>query len=219
MTAWEEVAADVFRRRYQPLDVSVCVLRGTGGLLVCDTRSSHRQSDEIRADLRELGTLPGCWRVHTHANSDPTVANARSGPARALGARIFRPVRVAGDVDACERLWRGELIASGEEPRDEWAEIVIPPPTVLVGEAMTLDLGGIAAELRYLGRGHTDNGLLVHVPASGVWLTGDLVEESGPPVYASGSFPLDWPVTIGRLRAALREGDGLGPGRGPAVGG
>ena len=51
MTAWEEVADGVFRRRYQPHDVSVCVIRGTGGLLVCDTRSSHRQADEIRADL------------------------------------------------------------------------------------------------------------------------------------------------------------------------
>ena len=66
---------------------------------------------------------------------------------------------------------------------------------------MTLDLGGTTAELLHLGRGHTDNDLLVHLPASGVWLTGDLVEESGPPVYGSGSFPLDWPATIGRLRA------------------
>jgi len=49
VTAWEEVAADVFRRRYQPHDVSVCVVRSAGGLLVCDTRCSHRQADEIRA--------------------------------------------------------------------------------------------------------------------------------------------------------------------------
>jgi glyoxylase-like metal-dependent hydrolase (beta-lactamase superfamily II) len=58
----------------------------------------------------------------------------------------------------------------------------------------------------------------VHLPASGVWLTGDLVEESGPPVYGSGSFPLDWPATIGRLRAALREGDILVPGHGAVAG-
>ena len=217
MTAWEEVAADVFRRRYQPLDVSVCVLRGTGGLLVCDTRSSHRQADEIRADLAELGTLPVRWVVNTHAHFDHSFGNARFGPDSDLGAEIYAHERVPAHLDAYERPWLAELIASGEEPRDEWAEIVITPPTVLVGEAMTLDLGGIAAELRYLGRGHTDNDLLVHVPASGVWLTGDLVEESGPPVYASGSFPLDWPVTIGRLRAALREGDVLVPGHGAVV--
>jgi glyoxylase-like metal-dependent hydrolase (beta-lactamase superfamily II) len=110
-----------------------------------------------------------------------------------------------------------ELIAAGEEPVGEWREIVITPPTVLVGQRMTLDLGGLTAELRHLGRGHTDNDLLVHLPARGVWLTGDLVEESGPPVYGSGSFPLDWPGTIARLRAELRDGDVLVPGHGAVV--
>src|SRR5438045_8003562 len=36
-------------------------------------------------------------------------------------------------------------------------------------------------------------------------------------VYGSGSFPLDWPGTIGRLRAALHEGDVLVPGHGAVV--
>jgi len=85
-------------------------------------------------------------------------------------------------------------------------------------EESPLDLGGTVAELLYLGRGHTDNDLLVHLPASGVWLTGDLVEESGPPVYGPDSFPLDWPATMGRLQAALSEGDLLVPGHGAVVG-
>ncbi|HEY2308693.1 MAG TPA: MBL fold metallo-hydrolase [Streptosporangiaceae bacterium] len=218
MTAWEEVAAGIFRRRYQPYDVSVCVVRGTGGLLVCDTRSSHRQADEILADLRELGTLPVRWVVNTHAHFDHSFGNARFGPGSDLGAPIYGHERVPAHLDAYERPMLAELIAAGEEPAGEWREIVITPPTVLVGEKMTLDLGGTAAELLHLGRGHTDNDLLVHLPASGVWLTGDLVEESGPPVYGSGSFPLDWPATIGRLRAALRDGDVLVPGHGAVVG-
>ena len=212
------MAADVFRRRYQPHDVSVCVVRAADGLLVCDTRSSHRQADEILADLAELGTLPVRWVVNTHAHFDHSFGNARFGPDSDLGAPIYAHERVPAHLDTYERPMLAELITAGEEPREEWAEIVITPPTVLVGEAMTLDLGGTAAELLHLGRGHTDNDLLVHVPASGAWLTGDLVEESGPPVYGSGSFPLDWPGTIGRLRAALREGDVLVPGHGAVVG-
>jgi|SRR5579859_107187 len=217
MTAWEEVADGVFRRRYRPHDVSVCVARGAGGLLVCDTRSSHRQADEIRADLAELGTLPVRWVVNTHAHFDHSFGNARFGPDSDLGAPIYGHERVPAHLDAYERPMLAEVIASGEEPADEWREIVITPPTVLVHEATTLDLGGTAAELLHFGRGHTDNDLLVHLPGSGVWLTGDLVEESGPPVYGSGSFPLDWPGTIGRVRAALREGDVLVPGHGAVV--
>jgi glyoxylase-like metal-dependent hydrolase (beta-lactamase superfamily II) len=218
VTDWEEVADGVFRRRYQPHDVSVCVVRGADGLLVCDTRSSHRQADEIRADLKALGTLPVRWVVNTHAHFDHSFGNARFGPDSDLGAPIYGHELVPAHLDAYERPMLAEVIASGEEPAGEWADVVITPPTVLVGEAMTLDLGGTAAELRHFGRGHTDNDLLVHLPASGVWLVGDLVEESGPPVYGSGSFPLDWPGTIGRLRAALRDGDVLVPGHGAVVG-
>ena len=218
MTAWEEVAPGVFRRRYQPHDVSVCVVRGEHGLLVCDTRSSHRQADEIRADLRELGTQPVRWVVNTHAHFDHTFGNARFGPDSDLGVPIYGHELVPAHLDAYERPMLARLIAAGEEAADEWREIVITPPTVLVGEEMTLDLGGTGAELLHLGRGHTDNDLLVHLPASGVWLTGDLVEESGPPVYGPDSFPLDWPGTIARLRAALGEGDVLVPGHGAVVG-
>ena len=217
VTAWEEVAADVFRRRYQPHDVSVCVVRSAGGLLVCDTRCSHRQADEIRADLAALGTLPVRWVVNTHAHFDHTFGNARFGPDSDLGAPIYAHERVPAHLDTYERPMLAKLIAAGEEPVGEWREIVITPPTVLVGEAMTLDLGATTAELLHLGRGHTDNDLLVHLPASGVWFVGDLVEESGPPVYGSGSFPLDWPRTIGQLRAELHDGDVLVPGHGAVV--
>jgi glyoxylase-like metal-dependent hydrolase (beta-lactamase superfamily II) len=218
VTAWEEVAPGVFQRRYQPHDVSVCVVRGDEGLLVCDTRSSHRQADEIRADLRELGSLPVRWVVNTHAHFDHTFGNARFGPASDLGAPIYGHERVPAHLDAYERRVLAELIADAGAPAGEWREVVITPPTVLVGEAMTLGLGGRAAELLHLGRGHTDNDLLVHVPDAGAWLAGDLIEESGPPVYGPDSFPLDWPATVGRLRAALGERDVLVPGHGAVVG-
>ena len=217
MAAWAEVAAGVFQRRYQPLDVNVCVVRGTGGLLVCDTRSSHRQADELRADLKELGTQRVRWVINTHAHFDHTFGNARFGPGSDISAPIYGHERMPAHLDAYERRVLAELIAEAEEP-EQWREVVITSPTVLVGTAMTLDLGGRAVELRYLGRGHTDNDLLVHVPDAGAWLAGDLIEESGPPVYGPDSFPLDWPTTITRLRAALGAGDVLVPGHGAAVG-
>lgn len=68
---WNEVAAGVFQRRYQPLDVSVCVV---------DTRSSPRQADELLTDLRELGGLPVRWVVSTHADFDHCFGNQRFGP-------------------------------------------------------------------------------------------------------------------------------------------
>jgi glyoxylase-like metal-dependent hydrolase (beta-lactamase superfamily II) len=214
---WAEVAPGVFQRRYQPLDVSVGVVRGTDGLLVVDTRSSHREADEIRADLRELGPLPVRWVVNTHAHHDHTFGNARFGPASDLDAPIYGHERVPAHLDEYERPMLADWVARGEEPVDDWREVVITPPSVLVGDRMVIDLGDRPVELVHLGRGHTDNDLLVHVPDAHAWMVGDLLEESGPPMYGSGSYPLDWPDTIGRLRAALRTGDVLVPGHGAVV--
>jgi glyoxylase-like metal-dependent hydrolase (beta-lactamase superfamily II) len=60
--------------------------------------------------------------------------------------------------------------------------------------------------------------LLVHVPDATTWLAGDLVEQSGPPMYGSGCFPLEWPDTIGALRERLIDDDIVVPGHGAVVG-
>jgi glyoxylase-like metal-dependent hydrolase (beta-lactamase superfamily II) len=177
---WTEVADDVFRRRYEPYDVSACVVRGGAGLLVVDSRASHRQADELRADLREFGPLTVVALVNTHA-----FGNARFGPGSDLTVPIYAHRLVPAHLDAYERPMLAEWVARGEEPVDEWREVVITPPTVLVDEGASLDLGDRTVAMRHLGRGHTDNDLLVHVPDASAWLVGDVLEESGPPMYGS----------------------------------
>jgi glyoxylase-like metal-dependent hydrolase (beta-lactamase superfamily II) len=215
---WDEVAAGVFQRRYDPLDVSVCVIRGPDGLAVVDTRSSPRQADEIRADLRELGGSPVRWVINTHAHFDHCFGNQRFGPDSDLGAPIYGHARIPAHLGQYERPLLAGWIASGAEPADEWPEVIITPPNELVGDRQVLDLGGRAVHLLHLGRSHTDNDLLVHVPDAGTWLLGDVIEESGPPVYGPDSFPLEWPGTLARLMVLLGDGDVLVPGHGRPVG-
>jgi glyoxylase-like metal-dependent hydrolase (beta-lactamase superfamily II) len=215
---WNEVAAGVFQRRYNPLDVSVCVIRGSDGLAVVDTRSSPRQADEIRADVRELGSAPVRWVINTHGHFDHCFGNQRFGPGSDLNVPIYGHVRVPAFLDKFERPGLAEAIASGEEPADEWREVVITPPTELVGDSRTLDLGDRAVDMLHLGRGHTDNDLLLHIPDAAAWLVGDVIEESGPPCYGAGSFPMDWPDTVSRLLALVGDGDVLVPGHGAPVG-
>jgi glyoxylase-like metal-dependent hydrolase (beta-lactamase superfamily II) len=215
---WNEVAAGVFQRRYNPLDVSVCVVRGSDGLAVVDTRGSPRQADEIRADLRELGSEPVRWVINTHGHFDHCFGNQRFGPGSDLNVPIYGHAGVPAFLDKFERPGLAEAIASGEEPADEWREVVITPPTELVGDRHTLDLGDRAVDMLYLGRGHTDNDLLLHIPDAAAWLVGDVIEESGPPCYGAGSFPMDWPDTVSRLLELAGDGDVLVPGHGAPVG-
>lgn len=215
---WDEVADGVFQRRYNPLDVSVCVIRGSAGLAVVDTRSSPRQADEIRADLRELGSAPVRWVINTHGHFDHCFGNQRFGPASDLNLPIYGHVLLPAFLDTYERPRLAEAIASGEERGGEEREVIITPPTELVAGRHVLDVGDRPVELLYFGRGHTDNDLLVHLPDAAAWLVGDLIEESGPPCYGPESFPFDWPVTVARLLAQLADGDVLVPGHGAPVG-
>ncbi len=215
---WDEVAAGVFQRRYDPLDVSVCVVRGSAGLAVVDTRSSPRQADEILADLRELGRGPVRWVINTHAHFDHCFGNQRFGPGSDLNVPVYGHLRAPAHLDEFERPLLAEWIALGEEPAGEWPEVIITAPTDLVGDRHALDLGSRVVALLHLGRGHTDNDLLVHVPDAGAWLTGDVIEESGPPCYGPDSFPLEWPGTVTRLLALTGESDVLVPGHGRPVG-
>jgi len=215
---WNEVADAVYQRRYDPLDVSVCVVRGAGGLLLVDTRSSHREADEIRADLRAFGDVAVRWVVNTHAHYDHCFGNARFGRGSAVGAPIYGHRGIPAHLDAYERPRLQDWIARGVEPVADWREVVITPPDVLVDASATIDVGDREVRLLHLGRGHTDNDLVVHVPDAGAWLVGDLVEESGPPMYGSGSFPLEWPATVAALARRLGPDTTVVPGHGAPVG-
>jgi glyoxylase-like metal-dependent hydrolase (beta-lactamase superfamily II) len=207
----------VFQRRYDPLDVSICVIRGSDGLAVVDTRSSPQQADEIRADLRELGNSPVRCVVNTHAHFDHSFGNQSFGPNSDINVPIYGHVRVPAHLEAYERPLLAGWIGRGEEPAEEWRAVVITPPTVLVGERHALDLGDRTVDLLHLGRGHTDNDLMLHVPDAAAWLVGDLIEESGPPYYGPESFPLEWPVTVAHLLVLLDPGEVLVPGHGGPV--
>jgi glyoxylase-like metal-dependent hydrolase (beta-lactamase superfamily II) len=215
---WNEVAAGVFQRRYNPHDVSVCVIRDSDGFAVVDTRGSPRQADEIRADLRELGSQAVRWVVNTHAHFDHCFGNQRFGPGSDLNVPVYGHVLAPAHLDEHERPALADSIARGEEPADEWREVVITPPTDLVGDRHVLDLGDRSVDLLHLGRAHTDNDLVLHIADASAWLLGDVIEESGPPFYGSDCFPLEWPQTIGRLLGLLEDGAVLVPGHGRPVG-
>jgi glyoxylase-like metal-dependent hydrolase (beta-lactamase superfamily II) len=91
-------------------------------------------------------------------------------------------------VDKHREFGYAELAADIEASR-------IDPPDELVDDVATLAVGGRPVQLRHLGRGHTDNDLVLTVPDADLLIAGDLVEEGAPPQFGS-AFPLDWPGTL-----------------------
>jgi glyoxylase-like metal-dependent hydrolase (beta-lactamase superfamily II) len=105
------------------------------------------------------------------------------------------------------------LAASPAESAEQFREVELTPPTALVENAASLDLGDRQVELRHLGRGHTDNDVVVTVPDASVLFAGDLLENAPAPGFGD-SYPIAW---VDTARALLELVDGMVvPGHGDA---
>jgi glyoxylase-like metal-dependent hydrolase (beta-lactamase superfamily II) len=188
-----ELGAGVFALRYEFYDQQIGVLVGSDDVLVIDTRSTHVQAEELRGDIGRLTRQPVTIVVNTHGHYD-----------HCFGNRPFRPAQIWGHVRCVAMLQRtGEqqrAVMRRQAPRlaAELDAVVIDPPDRTIDDVATLDLGGRRVELRYLGRGHTDNDIVVRLPDDGVLFAGDLLENGAPPYFADG-YPIDWPATVESL--------------------
>jgi len=185
-SVWREVGDRVWVRRYESLDQTIGVIGAEAGLVVIDTRAHHRAADELRADLRQL---PGDVTVvvNTHGHWDHTFGNARFVP-----TPIWGHVRCATMI-----IERGEEVRARlleDYPREPFDEVVLTPPSELFTESAVLDLGDRQVELRYLGRGHTDNDIVITVPDASVLFAGDLLENAPAPGFGD-SYPIAWADT------------------------
>ena len=195
-SVWREVADRVWIRRYEALDQTIGVIGGEVGLVVIDTRATHLLADELRAELEELaGSVVAV--VNTHGHWDHAFGNARFLP-----APIWGHVRCAAML-----LERGEIMRARlmrDYPDEPFGEVEITPPTDLFEDSATLDLGDRQVELRYLGRGHTDNDVVITVPDASVLFAGDLLENAPAPGFGD-SYPIAW-VDTGYALLELVDG-------------
>lgn len=202
MDVWREVGDGVFVRRYPFFDSNVGAIVGDDGVLIVDTRTSHAQADEIRRELAEVTSLPVVRVVNTHMHSDHTFGNARFG-----GAQLWGHERCAAALREGGEAARAALIAQFPGKEAEFREVLIVPPDHTFAERATVAWGGRSVELLYLGRGHTDNDIVIVVPAreadgGAVVFVGDLLENGAPPWFGDG-YPLDWPATAERVVALI----------------
>jgi glyoxylase-like metal-dependent hydrolase (beta-lactamase superfamily II) len=89
-------------------------------------------------------------------------------------------------------------------PGEAADEVVLTPPTELFDTSAALDLGDRRVELRHLGRGHTDNDVVITVPDASVLFAGDLLENAPAPGFGD-SYPIAWAET-GRRLLELADG-------------
>jgi glyoxylase-like metal-dependent hydrolase (beta-lactamase superfamily II) len=206
---WVEIGERVFVRRYPFFDQNIVAILGRDEALIVDTRSTPAQAREILDDLRELGAPPVGIVVNTHGHYD-----------HAFGNSVFRPAPIWGHERCAAMLRRfGERMreaAATEAPpiADGLREVLVDPPDRLFRERATICLDDDReVELRHLGRGHTDNDIVLRVDGADVLCAGDLLENGATPWFGDG-YPLDWVATAEALLALVGPDTVVVPGHG-----
>lgn len=218
--AWREVGENVFVRRHDSpgyADLNAGLVVGDGGCLVIDTCSSQRQGRELAEAIRHLTPHPCQVVVNTHAHYDHFFGNAEFRPALLWGHR--RCAATIAEYGPAQRRIQAELARAQGRPdlAADLAAVELVTPDHVFAESAEVRAGGRTVRLRYLGRGHTDNDIVVEVPDAGVVFAGDLVEQGAPPAFED-AFPLDWPATVDALLALLPGGSAsVVPGHGDVV--
>lgn len=83
----------------------------------------------------------------------------------------------------------------------ETLKVEIVGPTITFEDKLVLQRGARRIDILHLGRGHTAGDIVVHLPAEGIVVTGDLVVWPIPLIGRDQSYVADWPVTLEKVLA------------------
>ena len=168
------------------------VVIGTDAAAVIDSGGSLAEGQAFVAAIAKATSKPVRYLINTHMHPDHIFGNAA---VRKLGPTVVGHKSLPAALEARGAYY---LQSYREQLGDELMEgIEIVPPTLLVEDALELDLGGRVLQLKAWEAAHTDNDLTVRDAASGTLFAGDLV------------FLGHLPTIDGSLLGWLRQMDAL----------
>ena len=154
---------------------------GDEGAMVVDTQFAPL-STKLIAAIRAITQAPIRYVVSTHMHGDHTGGNA---PTQALGAKVIAHENARFQMAMAPN-------ATGL-------------PNLTLEEHMRLDHGEFVLDLYWLGRGHTDGDVVIHLPEQKMIFMGDLFATWDPYVhlihYAAGGSLREWSRTLERALA------------------
>jgi cyclase len=175
----EQVADDLYMIQ-SSASGNITVFTSDDGVLLVDSKFANENARAVEL-LRTVTDLPVKYVVNTHMHPD----------------------HVGGNI-AFEAL--GADIVATENARKRMAETqAMGLPSITFDDHLRIYFGGRAMDFYWLGRGHTDGDLVIHLPEERLVLTGDLFAGGDPFVrlidYNGGGSLAEWSGTLEKVLA------------------
>ena len=176
------------------------VIVGDEGVMVVDATATPVMAKALIERIRSVTDKPIKYVLLTHYHA-----------VRVMGASAFGAQEIIASRDTHELIEeRGQQDFESEVqrfPRLFRSVETVPGltwPTIAFERSMTVWLGQRRVEIMQLGRGHTKGDTVAWLPAERVLFSGDLVEYGAAP-YTGDAYLTDWPGTLDRVPAHVRE--------------
>lgn len=164
------------------------------GVVVVDSQMNEPLARQMLGAIRKRTEKPILYVINTHYHGDHTFANHVFSPSRGIIAheKTLQYLREKGQehMEAFKRFFDVEQ-AQG---------IRLTLPTQTFQERRTLEIGGREIRLLFVGEGHTDSDIVVHLPQEKILFAGDLVYVGRLPWLGDGDTQR-WLETLQRLRS------------------
>ncbi|HUD71010.1 MAG TPA: MBL fold metallo-hydrolase [Dongiaceae bacterium] len=166
--------------------------------------NTHWHFDHTLGNRTYAEAFPGL-QIVAHAATRKVIADNNPGAMARYPARTerFRTILASGKnpdgtvITDGDRKDYEEAITGNAVVVKEFNTTTQTTPTIGFRDRLDIDLGGRAAEIRWLGLGNTAGDAVVYLPAEGILATGDLVVHPVP--YLFGGFPVEFVATLRSL--------------------
>ena len=198
-----------------PLATSAGFVIGEDGVLLIDTMLNARLAEQLFALVAAQTDKPIRYAVNTSFHGDHSYGNAYL-PDDVI---IIQHAATADYIDAHFAQDTAFMIANFGEGRG--IEQITPTEADLLvgaGGALTVDLGGVTAEIRDYGFAQTGGDLFVRVPqANALWTGNAIVAEAPALPWLLDGHLVETRDTLQRVHDATDDATHIVPGHGPVT--
>ena len=196
------------------------VIIGENCIMVSDATATPAMAQALIAKIRTVSDKPIKYVLLTHYHAVRVLgasAYLAEGATEIIASRgTLELIQERGAQDMQSEIERFPRLFQGAEsiPGLTWPSMVVGDGKPGRQGSLSINLGGVVAEIWHPGPGHTRGDTIAWVEEEKVLFSGDLVEYDAG-VYTGDAQLEEWPATLEALRAL--NATAIVPGRGEAM--